>query len=545
MKRQRSLKPISVFFVFCLGLASATSSSAASVNDSGGSGLGDLAGALRGRQSGREVVQVPEKNVCSSWAGVSINLTQDQTDALFQCGPKTVLAPLQNPEKVYLEEDCRSPTLLKDAVPGAKWAAIAEQQGAYKLTLPPHRKKAETLYYRCKSEALIVAEISLIWFIKQYHEASEEAKKKILETLSRYYDLVRVITLVIAGIIERKVKIIKAIKALLKLASQTVHDILAKQEVVKAITDLYNYIKQHIPTIDEHLRAIVAAINDLVNYVKNLISQKLAERWELITKLLKNVADATGITCKVKIVAKEEPLAGDPGLKKTCSDAKHPVYIKLGNGDREAVFKCGGSLTTLAPTQNTDKPKFCKSTDCNETTDLSEAFPGAYWDERNKEANIYRLVIPTEKRKDTRMYYKCKGTSDSADPCTVLINVKSTETDDDEEEDVQECTVGTEKKVTLSPTDTVKFKCNLGTVVQPSFSSESPKVFDDSDGACSAPASLTSLVDASLTEDSSHGKYTKYTMNLNARPDEAKNLCLQCSSGKQNCKVRIHVPATD
>ncbi|KYF40397.1 SAG-related sequence SRS59K, partial [Toxoplasma gondii ARI] len=390
MKRQRSLKQISVFFVFCLGLASATSSSAASVNDSGGSELGDLAGALRGRQSGREAVQVPENNVCSSWAGVSIKLTQDQTEALFQCGPKTVLAPLQNPEKVYLEEDCRSATLLEKAVPGAKWAAIAEPKGAYKLTLPPHRKKAETLYYRCKSEALIVAEISLIWFIKQYHEASEEARKKILETLSRYYDLVRVITLVIAGIIERK----------------------------------------------------------------------------------------------------------------------QPVYIKLGTGKREAVFKCGGSLTTLEPTQNTDKPKFCKSTDCKETTDLSTAFPGAYWDDRNKDAHIYRLVIPTVNRKDTRMYYKCKGASDSADPCTVLISVKSTETDDhDEEEDVQECTVGTDKKVTLSPTDTVKFKCNLGTVVQPSFSSGSPEVFDDSDGSCSARASLTSLVDASLTEDSSHDKY--------------------------------------
>ncbi|ESS34574.1 SAG-related sequence SRS59K [Toxoplasma gondii VEG] len=546
MKRQRPLKTISVFFVFCLGLASAPSSIVASVNDSGGSELGDLAGALRGRQSGREAVDGPEINVCSSWAGISINLTQDQTEARFQCGPKTVLAPLQNPdEKVYLEEDCRSATLLKDAVPGAEWAAIDETKGAYKLTLPPHRKKAETLYYRCKSEALIVAEISLIWFIKQYHEASEEARKKILETLSRYYDLVRVITLVIAGIIERKVKIIKAIKALLQLANQTVHDLLEREEVVQAIEDLYNYIKQHIPEIDKHLKAIVEAIKGLVDYVKNLISQKLAERWELITELLKNVADATGVTCKVKIVAKEEPLAGDPGNEKTCSDAKHPVYIKLGKGEREAVFKCGDGLTTLEPSQNTDKPKFCESIDCNDTAELETTFPGAYWDERNKKANIYRLVIPTVSRKDTRMYYKCKGTSDSADPCTVLINVKSTETDDDEEEDVQECTVGTEKKVTLSPTDTVKFKCNLGTVVQPSFSTATPKVFDDSDGSCSAQASLTSLVDASLTEDSSHGKYTMYTMNLNARPAETKNLCLQCSSGKQNCKMRIHVPGTD
>ncbi|KEP60470.1 UNVERIFIED_CONTAM: SAG-related sequence SRS59K, partial [Hammondia hammondi] len=434
MKGQRALKPIPVCFVFCLGLAFATSSSAASVNDAGSSRLGDLTGALRGRPAGREAVQVPASNVCSSWAGVSINLTQDQTEALFQCGPKTLLTPLQTPQKVYLEEECRSPTLLEQAVPGAKWEAFAEPEGAYKLTLPPHREKAETLYYRCKSEALIVAEIGLIWFIKHYQEASEEARKKILETLGRYYELVRVMTLVIAGIIERKVKIIKAIEALLKVANQTVHDLLEKQEVLTAITDLYNYIKQHIPKIDEHIKAIVAAINGVVDYVKNSISQKIAEKWELITELLKNVSDTTGVTCKVKIVANEEPLARDPGLEKTCSDSKHPVHIKLGTHEREAVFKCGNSLTTLEPTQDADHPKFCKSADCKETTELSQAFQEPYWDDRNKGANIYRLVIPTQDRKDTRMYYKCKGAEDSADPCTVLISANSTETDEEEED---------------------------------------------------------------------------------------------------------------
>ncbi|KFH09192.1 SAG-related sequence protein SRS59B [Toxoplasma gondii VAND] len=324
-----------------------------------------------------------------------------------------------------------------------------------------------------------------------------------------------------------------------------IEQILKVEEVRDFLEKVYEAIIKYQDQIREALQKLVEAIREKLAPIKQAIADVVEKIKLRVTQIVEQITNKTGKTCKVKIVAEPEPLARDPGSEKTCSDATHPVYIKLGTAEREAVFKCGGSLTTLAPTQNTDKPKFCKSTDCNETTDLSEAFPGAYWDERNKEANIYRLVIPTEKRKDTRMYYKCKGASDSADPCTVLISVKSTETNDDEEEDVQECTVGTDKKVTLSPTDTVKFKCNLGTVVHPPFSTATPKVFDDSDGSCSAQASLTSLVDASLTEDSSHDKYTKYTMNLKARPAETKNLCLQCSSGKQNCKVRIHVPSTD
>ncbi|KAF4638877.1 SAG-related sequence SRS59B [Toxoplasma gondii] len=541
MKGQRTLKSISVFFVFCLGLASAIASGAASGNDGGGDRIGDTAGALRGTPTG--TVEVPEKQVCSTWAGVNINLTQEKTEALFQCGENTTLAPLQIPEqKIYVDENWKKPTALQTAVPGAKWDKVNEEERIYRLTLPLHREKKETLYYRCKSAGLIVVEIVLVWIIIQLDALEEQQKEQIKEALEQIKAFVTKVKEALAAVID---KIRQAIQYIKQKIENAVEQLLKLEDVQKFLKEVYDAIIKYQEQIRDAVKKLVAKIKEKLEPIKQAIARVVEKIKLQVTKIVEQITNKTGKTCKVTIVAEPEPLAEDPGSEKTCSDSKHPVYIKLGTGEREAVFKCGDGLTTLEPTQDADHPKFCKSADCKETTELAQAFQKPYWDDRNKHANIYRLVIPTEERKDTRMYYKCKGASGSADPCTVLISVKSTETDHDKEEDVQECTVGTEKKVTLSPTDTVKFKCNLGTVVQPSFSTATPKVFDDSDGSCSAPASLTSLVDASLTEDSSHDRYTKYTMNLNARPAETKNLCLQCSSGKQNCKMRIHVPGTD
>nr|PIL96056.1 SAG-related sequence protein SRS59B [Toxoplasma gondii COUG] len=182
MKGQRTLKSISVFFVFCLGLASAIVSSDASGNDGGGGRIGDIAGALRG--TAPETVTVPENQVCSSWAGVNINLTQDKTEALFRCGENTTLAPLQIPEpKIYVDENWKKPTTLKTAVPGAKWDKVSEEEPIYRLTLPLHREKKETLYYRCKSAGLIVVEIVLVWIIIQLDALEEQQKEQIKEAL--------------------------------------------------------------------------------------------------------------------------------------------------------------------------------------------------------------------------------------------------------------------------------------------------------------------------------------------------------------------------
>ncbi|KFG57633.1 SAG-related sequence SRS59B [Toxoplasma gondii RUB] len=542
MKGQRTLKSISVFFVFCLGLASAIASTAASGNDGGRDRIGDIAGALRGTSTG--TVTVPEKQVCSSWAGVNINLTQKETEALFQCGENTTLAPLQTPEhKIYVDENWKKPTALQTAVPGAKWEKVSDEKPSYRLTLPLHREKKETLYYRCKSAGLIVVEIVLVWIIIQLDALEEEQKDKIKKALEQIKEFVTRVKAALDAVIAKIRQAIQYIKEQIKNA---VEQLLKREDVKKFLKDVYDAIIKYQEQIRDAVNKLVEKIQEKLAPIKEAIATVVEKIRSRVTAIVEQITNKTGKTCKVTIVAEPEPLATTEDSTKICSATNNSVYLKISPSETEAVFKCGDNRTTVEPQQSEDKKQFCKSADCKETTDLSEAFPGAYWDDRNKAAHIYRLVIPTEERKDTRMYYKCKGASDSADPCTVLISVKSTETDDHvEEEDVQECTVGTEKKVTLSPTDTVKFKCNLGTVVQPSFSSGSPEVFDDSDGSCSARASLTSLVDASLTEDSSHDKYTKYTMNLKARPAETKNLCLQCSSGKQNCKVRIHVPATD
>nr|CEL78716.1 TPA: hypothetical protein BN1205_000373 [Toxoplasma gondii VEG] len=489
MKGQRTLKSISVFFVFCLGLASAIASGAASGNDGGGDRIGDTAGALRGTPTG--TVEVPEKQVCSTWAGVNINLTQEKTEALFSVARTQPSLLCKFPNRRFT------------------WMKTGRNR-------PP-----------CKQLCQV---------------PKEQQKEQIKEALEQIKAFVTKVKEALAAVIDKIRKAIQYIKEQIKKAVQ---ELLKVKEVQEFLEKVYEAIKENQELIQQAIADLVAKIKEKLEPIKQAIARVVEKIKLQVTKIVEQITNKTGKTCKVTIVAEPEPLAEDPGSEKTCSDSKHPVYIKLGTGEREAVFKCGDGLTTLEPTQDAHHPKFCKSADCKETTELAQAFQKPYWDDRNKHANIYRLVIPTEERKDTRMYYKCKGASGSADPCTVLISVKSTETDHDKEEDVQECTVGTEKKVTLSPTDTVKFKCNLGTVVQPSFSTATPKVFDDSDGSCSAPASLTSLVDASLTEDSSHDRYTKYTMNLNARPAETKNLCLQCSSGKQNCKMRIHVPSTD
>ncbi|ESS28201.1 SAG-related sequence SRS59B [Toxoplasma gondii VEG] len=541
MKGQRTLKSISVFFVFCLGLASAIVSSAASGNDGGGGRIGDIAGALRG--TAPETVTVPENQVCSSWAGVNINLTQEKTEALFRCGENTTLAPLQIPEpKIYVDENWKKPTTLKTAVPGAKWDKVSEEEPIYRLTLPLHREKKETLYYRCKSAGLIVVEIVLVWIIIQLDALDKEQKDKIKEVLNQIKEFVTKVKAALATVIAKIREAIQRIKDQIKNA---VEQLLEVQGVKEFLQKVFEELKKYQEEIQQAITQLVEKIREKLEPIKQAIETVVEKIRSRVTEIVEQITNKTGKTCKVTIEAEPEPLATTDDSTKICSATNNAVYIKISQSETEAVFKCGDNRTTVEPQQNEEKPQFCKSADCKETAELEKTFPGAYWDERNKKANIYRLVIPTVSRKDTRMYYKCKGASDSADPCTVLISVKSTETDDDEEEDVQECTVGTEKKVTLSPTDTVKFKCNLGTVVHPPFSSGSPKVFDDSDGSCSAQASLTSLVDASLTEDSSHDKYTMYTMNLNARPAETKNLCLQCSSGKQNCKMRIHVPGTD
>ncbi|KYK65354.1 SAG-related sequence SRS59J [Toxoplasma gondii TgCatPRC2] len=106
------------------------------------------------------------------------------------------------------------------------------------------------------------------------------------------------------------------------------------------------------------------------------------------------------------------------------------------------------------------------------------------------------------------------------DSCSLLIRVKTTESIDDEDGDkgIEECTVGTEKKVTLFPSSPVRFRCKLGTNLQPTFSAENPQVYDDSNGACNALVALTSLVDAALTEDNTHDTYSMYDIELKTGP---------------------------
>ncbi|KEP60471.1 UNVERIFIED_CONTAM: SAG-related sequence SRS59J [Hammondia hammondi] len=271
-------------------------------------------------------------------------------------------------------------------------------------------------------------------------------------------------------------------------------------------------------------------------------------------------------TCKVTIVAQPEPMATDPGPVKTCSKFNNAVYIKLGPTDTQAVFRCSDKRSTVVPAQ-TPQAQFCESADCTNPQQLNTAIPGAYWDGRNNAAHIYRVVIPAEGRKETQLWYKCTNTAKSVllrsgnpkqsqggiqeeeptDPCPVLIRVKTTESNDDEDgdKDVEECTVGTEKKVTLFPSSPVRFRCKFGTNLQPTFSAENPQVYDDSNGACNAPVALTSLVDATLTEDRTHDTYSKYDIELKTSPTEVRKLCLQCSYGMQNCKMRIQVPGTD
>ncbi|CBZ56275.1 SRS domain-containing protein [Neospora caninum Liverpool] len=270
-----------------------------------------------------------------------------------------------------------------------------------------------------------------------------------------------------------------------------------------------------------------------------------------------------GEACKVTITAKKEPLAEDPGLEKTCSKPYGAVVITLGSQDTDAVFKCGEQLTTLEPAQDST-PKFCKSSGCEETEEL-ETISEAYWDERKKDQHIYRVVFPAEGRQSSRLWYKCKNQSpgkswggvrsghikkarsdmneEPSGACTVLIDVQSSTGDDVHDEELEECTPGTENQVTLSPDQPVNFWCARGTALVPPFSRENQKVYDDSDGSCSVPASLTSLVDAVLQEEQTPGFNTKYTMELTAVPTSTKKLCLQCyqSEGK-TCKVRIEVP---
>ncbi|KFG31877.1 SAG-related sequence SRS59J [Toxoplasma gondii RUB] len=106
------------------------------------------------------------------------------------------------------------------------------------------------------------------------------------------------------------------------------------------------------------------------------------------------------------------------------------------------------------------------------------------------------------------------------DPCSLLIRVKTTESNDDEDgdKDIEECTVGTEKKVTLFPSSPVRFRCKLGTNLQPTFSTENPQVYDGFNGACNTPVALTSLVDATLTEDNTHDTYSTYDIELKTGP---------------------------
>ncbi|KYF38526.1 SAG-related sequence SRS59B, partial [Toxoplasma gondii ARI] len=346
MKGQRTLKSISVFFVFCLGLTSAIASSAASGNDGGRDRIGDTAGALRGTPTG--TVEVPAEQVCSSWAGVNINLTQEKTEALFQCGENTTLAPLQTPEpKIYVDENWKKPTTLQTAVPGAKWEEISEEEPIYRLTLPLHREKKETLYYRCKSAGLIVVEIVLVWIIIQLDALEEEQKEKIKEALEQIKAFVTKVKAALAAVIA---KIRDAIKYIKKQIETAVEQLLQVEEVQEFLKKVYAAIIKYQDEIRDAVNKLVAKIQEKLEPIKQAIA-KVVEKIKLqVTKIVEQITNKTGKTCKVKIVAEPEPLAEDPGNEKTCSDAKQPVYIKLGTAEREAVFKCGGSLTTLEPT---------------------------------------------------------------------------------------------------------------------------------------------------------------------------------------------------